>query len=176
MVTIKYPNWLKKINHALAVCAGFIALLCGVMLCAQVVLRYVFKSPTSWITDYCSYLVCLMLFIAGGNTYQIHAHVGVDLVRNWVDKKTNRAHNRLPVRIMAIIGWLQTLFFLAIMCYVCIEMGKKAFLYHRLTDATYPIPQGVIYIIMGFGLLMMVITVISIFLTLFTEDEEYMKC
>mgnify|MGYP002625627099 CR=1 FL=1 len=175
MFAIKYPNWLKKVNRVLALTAGFIALVVGIMLVVQVILRYIFKSPTSWITDYCAYAICLMLFIAGGNTYQIHAHVGVDLLRNFIDKKTNRAHNRLPVRILAIVGWLQTLFFLGIMCYVCVAMGLKAMQYNRLTDATYPIPQVVIYIIMAFGLLMMVITVISIILSLFTEDEEYMK-
>lgn len=175
MFTIKYPNWLKKVNRVLALTAGFIALAVGVMLVVQVILRYIFKSPTSWITDYCAYAICLMLFIAGGNTYQIHAHVGVDLLRNFIDKKTNRSHKRLPVRILAIVGWLQTLFFLGIMCYVCVAMGMKAYQYHRMTDATYPIPQVVIYIIMAFGLLMMVITVISIILSLFTEDEEYMK-
>ena len=99
--TIKYPNWLKKVNHVLALTAGFIALAVGIMLVVQVILLYIFKSPTSWITDYCAYAICLMLFIAGGNTYQIHAHVGVDLLRNFIDKKTNKAHNRLPVRILA---------------------------------------------------------------------------
>ena len=172
---IKYPKLLKKLNGALAIIAGFIALAVGIMLCVQVVLRYIFHAPTSWITDYCAYAVCQMLFIAGGNTYQIHAHVGVDLLRNYIDKKTNRAHKRLPVRILAIIGWLQTLFFLGIMCYTCFIMAQRAVQYGRMTDATYPIPQLWIYVIMFFGLVMMVITVICILLTLFTDDEEYMK-
>ena len=176
MFPINYPKLLKKLNSILAYVSGFIALGVGIMLCVQVVLRYIFNAPTSWITDYCAYAVCVMLFIAGGNTYQVHGHVGVDLLRTYIDKKTNRAHNRLPVRILAIIGWLQTIFFLGVMCYACVIMAQKAFQYGRLTDATYPIPQGVIYIIMGFGLLMMVITVICIILSLFTKDEEYMKC
>ena len=172
---INYPKVLKKLNHALAICSGFIALLVGIMLVVQVILRYIFKSPTSWITDCCAYGVCVMLFIAGGNTYQIHGHVGVDLLRNFIDKKTHKAHNRLPVRILAIIGWLQTLFFLGVMCYVSFVMAQRAAQYHRLTDASLPIPQMWIYVIIGFGLVMMVITVICIFLTLFTKDEEYMK-
>ena len=172
---MKYPELLRKLNRALAICAGFIALVVGIMLVVQVILRYVFKSPTSWITDYCAYAVCVMLFIAGGNTYQIHGHVGVDLLRNFIDKKTNRALKRLLVRILAIVGWLQTLFFLGAMCYVSFIMAMRAQQYHRLTDASAPIPQMWIYLIIGFGLVMMVITVICILLTLFTDDEEYMK-
>ena len=170
-----YPKILKRINSALAIVAGFIALGVGIMLCVQVVMRYIFRAPTSWITDYCAYFICVMLFIAGGNTYQIHAHVGVDLLRNYIDKKTNRAHNRLPVRILAIVGWLQTLFFLGVMCYATFSMAQTAMKYHRMTDATFPIPQSWLYGVMAVGLILMVITVVFILLTLFTKDEEYMK-
>lgn len=172
---MNYPKLLRKLNQGLAVGAGFIALLVGIMLVVQVILRYVFKSPTSWISDYCAYGVCVMLFIAGGNTYQVHGHVGVDLLRNFIDKRTHRAHKRLPVRVLAIVGWLQTLFFLGVMCYVSFVMAQKAWQYNRLTDASAPIPQMWIYIIIGFGLIMMVLTVVCILLTLFTDDEEYMK-
>lgn len=172
----KFPEWLKKINSACSLISGFTAVAVGIMLCVQVVLRYIFKSPTSWITDYSAYAVCFMLFVAGGNTYQIKAHVGVDLLRNYIDKKTNKAHKRLPVRILAIIGYLQTLFFLGVMCYVCSVMARRAVQYGRLTDATYPIPQVYLYVIMAFGLIMMVLTVICIILSLFTEDETYLIC
>lgn len=171
-----YPSILKKINELFGKIGGCLCFVVAIMFLAEAVLRYVFKSPTSWMTDYACYVHCLALFMGCAYTFQVHGHVGVDMVRKAVDKKTHQAHNRLGARIMAIIGHLQTLFFLGVTTYAIYNQMMKAIQFNSKTEATFPIPQSVLYIIIFAGCILMIITVIFIVLTLFSKNDEYIEC
>lgn len=173
MVEIKYPNWLRKSNQILGLAGGILCLLIAVMFCCECILRYVFRSPTSWGTDYACYIHALAMFMACACTYQNKGHVGVDLVRNWVDKKTDGANNHRAKRAMAVIGYIQTLLFLGIFTYANAKMGLTAMKYNKLSECTYPIPQALIYLIIVLGCIWMIFTVICILLTLFTDSDEF---
>lgn len=170
-----YPKFLRKVNELFGSIGGILCFIVACMFLINAILRYVFRSPTSWMTDYACYLHCLALFMGCAYTFQVHGHVGVDMVRKVVDKKTNRAHNRLGTRIMAIIGHLQTLAFLGITTYAIYNQMIKAHNFGSMTEATYPIPQFVLYLIMFLGCILMLITVFFILLTLFTKSDEYIE-
>lgn len=170
-----YPKLLRKINKVFGRIGGILCFVVAIMFLAEAILRYVFRSPTSWMTDYACYLHALALFMGCAYTFQVHGHVGVDMVRKAVDKKTKGAHNHLAVRIMAIIGHLQTLVFLGITTYAIFNMLLKCYEFGSMTEATYPIPQAVLYLIMFLGCVLMLITVFFILLTLFTDSTEYIE-
>ena len=170
-----YPRLLRKINQIFGRIGGCLCFAVAVMFLVNAVLRYVFRTPSSWMTDYACYLHCLALFMGCAYTFQVHGHVGVDMVRKLVDKKTHRAHNRLGTRIMAVIGHLQTLVFLGITTYAIYNNMIKAYEFGSMTEATYPIPQAVLYLIMFLGCILMLITVFFILLTLFTGSDEYIE-
>ena len=170
-----YPRFLRKLNKALGRCGGMLCFLVAIMFLAEAILRYVFKSPTSWMQPYATYVHCLALFMGCAYTFQVHGHVGVDLVRKAVDKKTNKDHNRLGARILAIMGHLQTLTFLGITTYALYNQLINTYKFKSMTAATYPIPQWILYLIMFCGCVLMIITVVCILLTLFTESDEYIE-
>lgn len=170
-----YPKLLRKINKAFGRIGGVLCFVVAIMFLSEAILRYVFRSPTSWMTDYACYLHCLALFMGCAFTFQVHGHVGVDMVRKAVDKKTGGAHNRLGARILAIIGHLQTLTFLGISTYAIFNMLKKSYAYGSVTNATYPIPQWILYLIMFLGCVLMIITVFFIVLSLFTKSDEFIE-
>ena len=170
-----YPKFLRKLNRTLGIVAGIELMIVACMFALESIMRYIFRSPTSWSLDYACYLHCLAMFTACACTYQEHGHVGVELVRNYIEKKTNRAHNRIYVRIMAIVGYVQTLTFIGVLTYGSFEMGKLTVRYGSRTEATFPIPQAVLYGIIVAGCALMFITVVFIILDLFTKSEEYMK-
>lgn len=170
-----YPKILRKINQWLGRIGGMLCFVVAIMFLVEALLRYVFKSPTSWLQDYACYLHCLALFMGCAFTFQVHGHVGVDMVRRAVDKKTKGARNRLGARIMSIVGHLQTLAFLGIGTYAIYNQMTKAYGFHSMTEATYPIPQWILYAIMFGGCVLMLITVICIILSLFTESDEFIE-
>lgn len=170
-----YPKLLRKINKMFGRIGGILCFVVALMFLTEAILRYVFRSPTSWMTDYACYIHCLALFMGCAYTFQVHGHVGVDMVRKAVDKKTKGSRNRLGARIMAIIGHLQTLFFLGITTYAIFNMLQKSYNYGSVTNATYPIPQYVLYAIMLGGCILMLITVVFIILSLFTESDEFIE-
>lgn len=170
-----YPKILRKINKALGRCGGILCFVVALMFLTEAILRYVFRSPTSWMQPYATYIHCLALFMGCAYTFQVHGHVGVDLVRKAVDKKTHQAHNRLGARILAIMGHIQTLIFLSITTYAIFNQVRNTYNFGSMTDATYPIPQWVLYLVMLAGCVLMIITVFCILLTLFTESDEYIE-
>ena len=170
-----YPNWLRRLNKAFGRIGGILCFVVAIMFLVNAIMRYVFRHPTSWMTDYACYLHCLALFMGCAFTFQVHGHVGVDLVRKQVDKATKGAHNRLGVRIMAIIGHIQTLIFLGITTYAIFNQLVKTRNFGSMTNATYPIPQWVLYLIMLFGCILMIVTLIFIVLSLFTDSDEFIE-
>ena len=170
-----YPNWLRRLNKAFGRIGGILCFVVAIMFLVNAIMRYVFRHPTSWMTDYACYLHCLALFMGCAFTFQVHGHVGVDLVRKQVDKVTRKAHNRLGTRIMAIMGHIQTLIFLSITTYAIFNQLVKTHSFGSMTNATYPIPQWVLYLIMFLGCILMLVTVFCILLTLFTESDEYIE-
>lgn len=170
-----YPKLLKKINQIFGRIGGCLCFVVAIMFLTEAILRYVFRHPTSWMTDYATYLHCLALFMGCAYTFQVHGHVGVDMVRKAVDKKTHNAHNRIGSRIMAIVGHCQTLVFLGITTYWVFKMMMNSYSIGSMTSATYPIPQFVLYLIIFLGCLLMIITVFFIVLTLFTDSDEYIE-
>lgn len=145
----------------------------AIMFLVEAVLRYVFRHPTSFMEDYACYLHCLALFLGCAFTFQVRGHVGVDMFKKMIGKKTKGAHNNLGPRVMSIIGYIQTLFFLAIFGYSALKMCVNSKNIGSMTASTYPIPQFWLYLIMTVGCALMIITVVFIILDLLSKSDEY---
>ncbi len=169
-----YPKILRKINQWFGRIGGILCFVVAIMFLAEAVLRYVFKSPTSWLQDYACYIHCLALFMGCAFTFQVHGHVGVDMVRRSLDKRA-KSPSRMGARVLTIIGHLQTLVFLGIGTYAIYNQMIKSKGFGSMTEATYPIPQWILYAIMFGGCILMIITVICIVLSLFTKSDEFIE-
>lgn len=170
---MRYPKWLRKINDFLGRVGGVMCFVVATMFLLEAILRYVFRSPTSWMENYACYLHCLALFMGCAFTFQVHGHVGVDLVKKMVDKRSDPSKNRRGTRVMSIVGYFQTMFFLVIAAYSTIKMCINAHNLGSMTASTYPIPQYWLYLIMSIGFIWMMITVVFIIIDLFMGNNEF---
>lgn len=87
------PNVLRRaidaIDNLLMVIGGamLFALMCVVV--ADVTLRYLFNAPLQWSYQVISsYLMPGLFFMAVSHTLKAHAHVAVDIVHNYVSRRT----------------------------------------------------------------------------------------
>lgn len=172
---MKYPKILRSFNNVLGRIGGLLCFVVAIMFLVEAILRYVFRSPTSFMEDYACYLHCLALFMGCAFTFQMHGHVGVDLFKKMIDKKTNQANNRRGNRILTVIGYIQTMVFLAILCYAAVRMCANSLALGSMTASTYPIPQFVLYLIMSIGCILMLITVFFIILDLLAKSDEFIE-
>src|SRR4030043_53496 len=63
----------------------------------EVVMRYVFRSPTIWVHETSEYLLVILAMLGGGYTFLHKGHVSVDII-----------YSRLSVRRRAILDLIIT--------------------------------------------------------------------
>ena len=82
-------RWLDR----LALLGGVLLVAVGGLISYEVVARYLFNAPTTWILDVSIYLTMWATFLAVGHTLRAGAHIRMDLyvrrlaprVRRWTD-------------------------------------------------------------------------------------------
>ncbi|HVP76868.1 MAG TPA: TRAP transporter small permease subunit, partial [Thermodesulfobacteriota bacterium] len=85
-------------NEKLAWVGGYVLLVAMILVPYEVVMRYLFNSPTSWSMEMTQFLFCTMVVLGGGWNLLTGSHVNVDIV-----------YNRFGIRARAIISILTSL-------------------------------------------------------------------
>ncbi len=128
-----------------------LAFLMGVMVLimfAQVVLRYVFRSPFTWAEETATYIFVWIVFLGGGPVFVRGAHIAVDYYAHFVPKKYHRTLNTimaLPVlaflAFLTVWGWQ----------FVEINAGVPAYTTRAYTlgQAYFVLPLGSFLMIVG---------------------------
>jgi TRAP-type C4-dicarboxylate transport system permease small subunit len=93
-------------------CAMMFALMCVVV--ADVSLRYAFNAPLSWSYEVISkYLMPGLFFFAASHTLKAHAHVTVDILHNYMGRRTRCALEALTgllaAPVFGIATWVSAL-------------------------------------------------------------------
>lgn len=169
---IKYPNSLRKLNGGLAWSSGLIFVVIMVLFLIEAITRYVFGHALSWVTDACTYLQCLALFLGCARGYETKDHVGVDILRNWIDRRTKGRHNRIYARIMAVIGYLQTIVYLGALLYACLLTTAQCFKLNIETWGVFTIPKGWLFVVADVGLVLSLIVLVIMNIVLVTSDSD----
>ena len=94
-------------NEKLARISCYVLLLAMILVPYEVVMRYVFNSPTSWSMEMTQFLFCTMVVLGGGWVLLKGSHVNVDIV-----------YNRFGTRTRAIISILTSLLLFAFLFFV----------------------------------------------------------
>lgn len=81
----------------------------GLIVCFEVVSRYVFNSPTTWAAEYAAYLLAALVFIAAAGAQHNGDHVRMDIVLNRLPDGGRRlltqASGWVEVFVISIWGW-----------------------------------------------------------------------
>ena len=89
---------IDRANEILARIDAYVLLLAMFLVPYEVVVRYVFNSPTSWSMEMTQFLFCTMVALGGGWVLLKGSHVNVDII-----------YNRFGIRTRAVISILTSL-------------------------------------------------------------------
>lgn len=103
----KFNAGLSRLNEALAIACGMCMCVIMLIMSYEVVLRYVFNSPTIWASEISVYFMFAAIFLAAGYTMQVRGHISVDLFIMRLSPSKRR--------IVGIITLILSLIFLAIL-------------------------------------------------------------
>ena len=85
-------------NNKIAWIASFLLLLLACLVPYEVIVRYVFRSPTSWSLEITQFIFCALVALGGAWVLNIGGHVNVDII-----------YNRFGVRGKAIVSLVTSL-------------------------------------------------------------------
>ena len=170
---MKYPELWRKFINAISFLAGCMVLLIAALSVFEAVKRRFLGAPTSWTLNTSSYLLIWVVLIGSSYAFQEHGHVAVDMLRDIVDKASNRA-DRLPRRIMAVVGYIMSTVFISIILYGGFNLTARALRFNTVTTTTTPIPIVYLYSALIAGSTIMLITLIFIILDLFAKGDKYL--
>ncbi len=135
-----------RLTWGAAILAGVGLVLITVFYVYEVVTRYLFNSPTAWVSDFVSYALCATVFLALPKVTQEKSHVAVTIL---VDI--------MPARLKGYVGGIINLIgFLALSFAAYVSFGEnfRQFEKNILTLATVSIPQWWVSSFITFGLAM----------------------
>ncbi|MFH1060018.1 MAG: TRAP transporter small permease subunit [Pseudomonadota bacterium] len=75
------------VNHWVGRAVAWVSLVITALVFLEVLLRYVFNSPTTWAYEVNLYLQCTLVMLAGGYTLLHGGHVRVDIVYRFYDQR-----------------------------------------------------------------------------------------
>ena len=167
---MKYPKFMRVVNRTLAIIAGAMICTFGILAVVEVIARTFFSSPTVWSVDISSYLLIWAVFLGSSYAFQEKGHVGVDMIRDIVEKR----FGKLPRRVMAIVGYAISLAVVIALLRAGLILARTAIDFNQLTLAFVQIPAIYLYAAIVVGSVAMAVTVIFVILDLFSKGDYYL--
>jgi len=141
--TIQVQRILSRFNKVLAVIASFLFVLIMLMTVLEVVLRYVFKSPTGWTLEVSQFLMLIAIFLGAAYTLEIGAHIKVEFIVELLSGHTQR-HVNVISSFLAII-------FFSVLLWKSTELVWFNYQFDAVSFSMLAIPLFPIYIFMPIG-------------------------
>jgi len=146
----KLLTWLCLIHDLLTKYAAILAaiglILIVVFYVFEVITRYAFDSPTAWVNDFVSYILCISVFLALPKVTRDRGHVAVTIL---VDGLPSRISGVIHT-IICVIGFLS----LSFAAYVSFGENLRQYVKNIETLAIVAVPQWWISSFITLGLLL----------------------
>jgi TRAP-type mannitol/chloroaromatic compound transport system permease small subunit len=107
-----FERIISAINDAMMWVAGTLAILMGLAITYDIIMRTLFKAPAIWAFEFSNYLCAAVAFLAGGYTLKGNRHVNVDVL-----------YRHFAPRNKALAN-LSTSFLFFLVCGVLMAMGS----------------------------------------------------
>jgi TRAP-type C4-dicarboxylate transport system permease small subunit len=139
-------RWLDGVIEAAGYLCGLSLVVATLSVLYGVLVRYLFKEPTTWQTELATYLLIAVTCIGAAYGLKHHVHVGVGIV---VD--------RLPVKVRLTVHILTATLALCVVMVVMwtsTEMWHEAFVSGSRSNTSWAIPLSVVYSILPVGMVL----------------------
>ncbi|MDF2995673.1 MAG: transporter small permease subunit [Xanthobacteraceae bacterium] len=107
------------ISKIAAVIAGLMLVAAMLVVCEMIFLRYVFRAPTIWQTDFVVFSATAAMFLGAPYVLKTRGHVGVDVIEIALPEG--------PRRVLGIIGGALGLLFALMMTFACAIFFHEAY-------------------------------------------------
>jgi C4-dicarboxylate transporter, DctQ subunit len=149
-------NKLQRVVHGLnSVCAtiaGLILLFVTISIFIDVWLRYLFGSPSIWITEISSYLFLYIIFLGTAHALVEGLHIRVTFLTSRFNKNTRRFVN--------IVTHVFCLIFVVVLLWQTAALTWEAYEGNWTTPTILSTPFAYIYVIMIVGSALLIITIL----------------
>ncbi len=125
--------------YAAMLCLAFIA----AAYCYEVVLRYVFDAPTTWVNPFTSYALCLMIFLALPEMTREGSHLAINILPESLSPETGAVLMKL-VHLIGLVAALAA-------AWISGTETMKQYVGDIFTMAHHPVPKWIISIAIPYG-------------------------
>ncbi|MGE4372624.1 MAG: TRAP transporter small permease subunit [Xanthobacter sp.] len=136
-----------SLSRIAAVIAGLMLIAAMLIICEMIFMRYVFRAPTIWETDFVVFAATAAIFMGAPYVLQTRGHVGVDVVEMALPRPARRA--------VSLFGAICGLLFSLAMTYAMSLFFHEAYVneWHTSTAAAITLWIPLLPVPIGFGLL-----------------------
>ena len=132
-----------KIIYAMAFLGGVMLMFAMAAVCLDVIMRYLFNRPLSWVLQVCEYILLYAPFLAAAWVLREDGHIKVDIVLSL----TTPGFQRFVHIFSSILGFVV----MAIITYYGIEVVKDLFVSDQPSLGSYRFPQYAITMAVPLG-------------------------
>jgi C4-dicarboxylate transporter DctQ subunit len=141
---------MSLINKATTVISGIIIFIVTFLIFFDVFLRYVFNSPSIWITEVSSYLFLYIIFLATAYALQEDQHISVSFLLDLLGTKLQKVANVLA----SLVG----IFFCLVLVWQTTRMALVSYREGWVSPTMLAVPLVWLYLVMIFGSLALCLT------------------
>jgi C4-dicarboxylate transporter DctQ subunit len=136
-----------RLNNAMGYASGIGMLILGLILFYEVIMRYIFNAPTSWVQEVSIYLFMWTMFAGAAYTLEQGKHVHIDLLISHLSPAARR-------KLEMLTGALGLIFSIVV-TYQGYEMVMAAFKYHKLSATPLRFPMWIPQMSLPVGFLLL---------------------
>ncbi|HCL78884.1 MAG TPA: TRAP transporter small permease [Synergistaceae bacterium] len=151
-------------NYFLGYVSGLGILLMGLILCYEVVARFLFNAPTIWVQEVAVYLFMWTMLAGASYTLMLGKHVRIDLVFDRLPPKVQRAFDI----VSSIIGMA----FCGLVSVQAYDMIAASIRYQKVSATILRVPMWSIQLALLLGFVLLTFQFFFILLDRITEPEN----
>jgi C4-dicarboxylate transporter, DctQ subunit len=142
---------LNGLISASALVAGLLILITAFLVGYEVIMRYVFNSPTLWTFDVTIFLIMYSAFLGSAFTLREGKHVRLEFFTNWLQRYG------LPSRILSILSNVIIIVFWLLATYTAFRDTITAYKFSQVTQSylRFPLMIPLIALVLG-GILVLI--------------------
>ena len=122
-----------------------VILLINIFVFYEVISRYIFNSPTIWVTETCQYLLPVLCFVGASYCLKHKGHISVDLLVRYFSKRTRK--------IINVIAYSASLLFFIVLGLEGYFSWREAYVLHFTSGTIFDIPLWIPYIALPIGMI-----------------------
>ncbi len=122
-----------RLNLIIGGLSGFLILIIGFIVTYEVIMRYFFRAPTTWVLEISIYLCIGSIFLAGGYALREKAHIQVDLV-------TSRLSYRNQV-LFQLIGFILAVIYCSVLVWKGAGLAIGAIVLREVSPTVLNVPM-----------------------------------